>query len=69
VATQSLVRDLDIGLLFDDMAGLGEQLRDGERLEALRTNVWRQREQFMFDHHADDLVAFFRRVIARAGGR
>ena len=43
VATQTIVRDLDLGLFFEDMATLGEQLRDRERMRALRENVWRQR--------------------------
>ena len=64
VATQSLARALDIGLFFEDVADLGAQLRDSTRLQALRDNVWRQREAFTFDYHAHGLVAFFREVIA-----
>jgi glycosyltransferase involved in cell wall biosynthesis len=64
VATQALARSLDIGLFFEDMAQLGEQLRDARRIETLRDNVWRQREAFTFDHHAHRLVAFFREVMA-----
>ncbi len=63
VATQTLVRDLDIGLFFSDMEELGVQLRDEERMARLRENVWRERGRFTFDHHADDLVAFFWRVV------
>jgi hypothetical protein len=64
VATQSLARGLDIGLFVRDMAQLGEQLRDEQRLEALRDSMWRQRDTFSFDYHAPALVAFFREVIA-----
>jgi hypothetical protein len=64
VATQTLARKLDIGLFCRDAAELGAQLRDRERVARLRDNVWRHRESFTFDHHADDLVAFFRRIIA-----
>lgn len=68
VATQSLVRDLDIGLFFSDMEDLGKQLRDRQRLAELQENVWRQREQFMFDAHADTLIRFFRQVIEQHHG-
>ena len=64
VATQSLVRDLDIGVFFRSMDDLAARLRDCTRMEELRANVWRQRERFTFDYHADRLIAFFREVIA-----
>jgi hypothetical protein len=64
VATQSLARGLDIGLFVRDMAELGEQLRDEQRLDALRASMWRQRDTFSFDYHAPALVAFLREVIA-----
>ena len=63
VATQSLVREREIGLFFSDMAELGDQLRDAAHLDHLRENVWRQREEFTFDFHADRLMAFFQQVI------
>ena len=63
VATQSLVRERDLGLFFTEMDELGEQLRDASRLERIRESVWRQREEFTFDFHADRLVGFFRRVV------
>jgi hypothetical protein len=63
VATQSLVRERDLGLFFTEMADLGERLRDFHRLEEIRENVWRQRDEFTFDFHTDRLVEFFRQVI------
>jgi glycosyltransferase involved in cell wall biosynthesis len=65
VASQGLARHHDIGLFFQDVAQLREQLRDEARMRRLRENVWRLRDQFTFDAHADRLVAFFREVIAR----
>ena len=65
VATQTVARERNLGLLFSHMGELGEQLRDAERMEELRESVWRQREEFTFDFHADRLVAFFREVIDR----
>ncbi len=64
VATQTLARALDLGLGFSSIEELAAQLRDERRMAELRESVWRQREVFTFDHHADRLVAFFREVIA-----
>ncbi|MEF2277456.1 glycosyltransferase [Deinococcus sp. YIM 134068] len=67
VATQTLAREKNLGLLFKDMHDLGAQLQDRERLSHLREHVWETRDEFTFDHHADRLIAFFREVIG--GGR
>lgn len=67
VASEALARCLDLGFSFTTMAQLGEQLRDHPRVEHTRENVWRQRERFTFDAHADELIAFFRQIIASAG--
>ena len=64
VATQTLVKKLDIGIFCRDMADLGAQLRDSARMGQLRSSVWEKRGLFTFDQHADELVEFFRRVIA-----
>ncbi|HEX6384839.1 MAG TPA: glycosyltransferase [Anaerolineae bacterium] len=64
VATQTLAHQHDIGIFFSSIDELGARLRDQKRLAQLRDNVWRQRHQFTFDYHADDLIAFFRQVIA-----
>lgn len=63
VATQTLVRNLDIGVFFASMEELGARLRDRRRLDELRENTWRTREIFTFDHHADRLIGFFKTVI------
>jgi hypothetical protein len=67
VATQTLARNLDIGVFFRDLADLsdlGAQLRDQSRMRQVRAHVATARDRFTFDHHADDLVSFFRHVIA-----
>ncbi len=69
VATQSLVRQLDLGLFFNDMTGLRRQLEDTPRMAALRDNIWLQRRLFTFDYHADRLIQFFRTVIDSYGHR
>jgi glycosyltransferase involved in cell wall biosynthesis len=67
VAAQTLARQLDIGVFFTEMAHLREQLRDQQRMAQLRENIWRQRDSFTFDAHADRLIAFFRDVIEQRG--
>ncbi len=64
VAAQALVQALDLGICFESYEDLQARLRDAPRLEALRANVWRAREQFTFDYHVDRLIAFLRGVIA-----
>jgi hypothetical protein len=34
-------------------------------MASIRENVWRQRSQFMFDTHVEELVSFFRNVMER----
>ena len=68
VATHRLASKLDIGLFFTDMQQLRQQLRDESRMAELRANVWRLREQFTFDYHADRLANFFRKVIESTDG-
>ena len=65
VAIQSLARHHEIELFFSSIEELGAQLRDTARLYAVRSNVWRCRPSFTFDHHVPRLVQFFRRTIER----
>lgn len=64
VAMQNLAREHDIGIAFSTMEQLRAQLLDQDRMRELRENVWRQRNRFTFDYHADRLIDFFRRVVA-----
>jgi hypothetical protein len=66
VATQTLARELGIGLFYYGFDELALALRDRGRMHALRVNVLRQRHLFTFDHHVPALVDFFREVIARS---
>jgi hypothetical protein len=69
VATQTIARDLDIGIFFTTMKQLREQLEDHAHINHLRENVWRKRKLFTFDYHADQLIEFFRQVIQKSGSR
>jgi hypothetical protein len=66
VATQALVRALDIGVFYRSIPDLAEQLRNETELDRLRSRVEAQRHRFCFDTHVPELLAFFRRVIAFA---
>ncbi len=65
VATQSLLRQHNMGVFYRDIDQLVTQMRDTESLALVRESIWQQREQFTFDYHADRLIAFFRHIIAR----
>ncbi|VXB93860.1 glycosyltransferase [Massilia sp. 9I] len=67
VAAQALARRLGIGLFFDSIDGLAQQLHDVEHMAALRERVWQVRDGFCFDLHVPALVDFFERVIAGCG--
>ena len=64
VATQSLARERDLGVLWREPADLLAALQDREHMSLLRKSVWSQRAHFTFDAHVDELVGFFRGVIA-----
>jgi len=66
VAIQSVSKKLGLGLFFDTMHGLKQLLEDKELMEKIRNNVWQQRHLFTFDHHADNLVCFFKKVIKQS---
>lgn len=63
VATQTLCKKLGTGVFFDTAADLAAQLRDRNRMLAIRERVWQQRHLFTFDHHVPQLIRFFRAVI------
>ena len=66
VASQSLLRSRSLGVIYRDADHLVERLRDRPAMAALRHSVWAQRAAFTFDAHVDELVDFFRKVIAQA---
>ncbi|MHA4809955.1 glycosyltransferase family 2 protein [Flavitalea flava] len=63
VATESLMAKLDIGVPFKNIRDLAVRLRDRQRMDTIRENVWNNRELFLFDTHAAELIRFFRQVI------
>jgi hypothetical protein len=63
VATQSLSKELGVGLFGRSIAEVAAKLRDEQLLTSLQGRMWEQRMKFTFDHHADRLLQFFREVI------
>lgn len=66
VSIQSIVKELKIGLFFNNMHELKHQLSDKNLMEEIRNNVWKQRHLFTFDYHADGLIDFFKKVIKKS---
>ncbi len=66
VATQTLAEQLGIGIFYDSIEELGEQLRARDRMQGVRDRVWETRHLFTFDHHVPALLAFFDEAIAAA---
>jgi hypothetical protein len=66
VATQTLAKQLGIGVSYRDIDDLAVKLKDRERMQRVRAQVWRQQHLFTFDHHVPRLVEFFREVIGSA---
>lgn len=64
VATQSIVKQHDLGVFFNDMKELGEKLRDKSRIKQLQNNVWQKRLLFSFDHHTPTLISYLKKIIA-----
>ena len=69
VATQTLARQLGIGVSYRSIAELAAQLKDGNEMKAVRERVWQQRHLFTFDYHVPGLIAFFREVIGSGSRR
>lgn len=64
VSIQSIVKKYDLGLFFNDMKELGQLIRNKDLMMQLRKNVWSKRDLFVFDHHVNGLVEYFREVIS-----
>jgi len=63
VAMQSLVRELDVGVLWREPGDLITELSRTDAMAERRDRMWEARRSFTFDAHADDLVELFRCVI------
>jgi hypothetical protein len=69
VAAHALALRLGIGIDFRTPEELGARLREECDTPTVRARVTDVREAFAWDTHADRLIEFFRRVIARDTAR
>ncbi|OFJ50954.1 glycosyltransferase [Mycolicibacterium grossiae] len=65
VAMERLVREKGIGWCYEEADDVVAALHDTAHAEQLRADLWHRRREFTFDHHADDLMALFRRLAGR----
>ncbi|MDR1504241.1 MAG: glycosyltransferase family 2 protein [Prevotella sp.] len=66
VATQNILKQKDIGILFNDINELCALLKDQDRMNVLRDNLKRQRNEFHFDNYVPSLISFFKKVISNS---
>ena len=59
VATQTLARDLGVGVFFRDVERFALELYDQAAMERRRELMWHARHEFAFDQHVEELVALF----------
>jgi hypothetical protein len=65
VAVERLVERERIGMLYTDAEDLAHRIRHRDALSEVREQVWSHRCRFTFDHHTNELIALFRRVVGR----
>lgn len=63
VSTQTLARELEIGVFLDDIDAFAETLADDAGMARRRAAMWNVRHEFTFDRHVDRLVELFRSAI------
>jgi hypothetical protein len=66
VAIQSLVKQMNLGLFFNNMHELKQLLENKALMTDIRNSVWQQRHYFTFDYHVDELIDFFKTVIRQS---
>jgi len=67
VATQTLARELGVGIFLDDVESFSARLNDRAEVERRRETMWAVREELSFDRHVDRLLALFERAIDARG--
>lgn len=63
VTTQSIVKEMDIGIFFSNLPELSEKLNNTIEMRRIRENLWQKRNFFSFDFHVDRLIDFFNLII------
>jgi glycosyltransferase involved in cell wall biosynthesis len=63
VATQTICKELGIGIFFNKMGELAQILSNRKLMQKARDNAWEHRMEFAFDMHVPKLIEFFRVII------
>ncbi|MCW5850259.1 MAG: glycosyltransferase family 2 protein [Anaerolineae bacterium] len=66
VAMQELARQYDVGVFYREYSDLAAHLRDRARLDRMTLNMQAARRMFAFDTYVDELVQFFKQILADA---
>jgi glycosyltransferase involved in cell wall biosynthesis len=64
VASQNLIEERQIGILFTNMSDLVEKLNDKDKMNILTQNIMKQRFDFTFDKYVLDLIILFKSLLA-----
>jgi Glycosyl transferase family 2 len=62
-ASQSFTSKNGFGIFYHSYDDLGRQLYDREQMKNMRQEIWNKREILSFNHHIDEILSFFRKVI------
>jgi glycosyltransferase involved in cell wall biosynthesis len=62
-ASQSFTSRNGFGIFYHSYDDLGRQLYDREQMKNMRQEIWDKREILSFNHHVDEILSFFRKVI------
>ena len=65
VATQEILEEKGVGILFQNIADLVTKLHDRSYMEERNKNIKKNRAYFAFDSHLPELIAFFKEVIKK----
>lgn len=63
VATQEILKEYNIGILYTSINDLISKLKDNLQMKYLTENVLKYRKKFAFDSHVSDLLLFFNQII------
>ena len=63
VAMYNYMKDLGMGVFYKDMEDLSTQLKNRDLLQSIRAKILEHRQEFTYDYHIPQLIAFFNEVI------
>ena len=52
-----------MGVFYENMEDLSEQLKNKDLLQSIRTKILEHRQEFTYDYYVPQLIEFFEEVI------